>query len=159
MYEKTITLSNRNHPHRCVCEAVLPEPQRAKQRQPGDGSPQDLYLRGSVAWCIQVHCCCQSSHTDVHRAGRECALRSQAATFTEVLFFWGFSVDFHDIFIIFMVLCKAMEPLLSVILLQLLSLINHLIVFFYVACIISLQIWSLTFYEAAVNSEECWKHL
>lgn len=34
----------RNNPRCCVCEAVLPEPQGADQKQPGDGPAEDRNL-------------------------------------------------------------------------------------------------------------------
>lgn len=34
----------RNNPRCCVCEAVLPEPQGADQKQPGDGPTEDRNL-------------------------------------------------------------------------------------------------------------------
>lgn len=42
---KSLSFFFRNDPRCCVCEAVLPKPQRADQKQPGDGPAEDRNLR------------------------------------------------------------------------------------------------------------------
>lgn len=41
----SLSFSFRNDPRCCVCEAVLPEPQRGDQKQPGGGHAEDRNLR------------------------------------------------------------------------------------------------------------------